>query len=360
MRWHIYSSISVQCGRCLSFVLLVLILSALACTPSPVDSLSVSPSSTTDVVGGAETRPDGAVRLTTPPAGASDQNPAFAPDGSYILFTRFDNGYNNGPAGLFLLDVSTMTIARLTAWEDQDNVNMPGASWNPANHHIIFASDRLDAADLWRIDPDGTNFSRVTSHAGQDEYLEPTWSPDGQWIVFERSQAGASEDGRIGQIWKVRADGTDLIQLSGNGQSDDRQPNWSPAGDRIVFQRRTLPDGDWDIYTIAPDGSDLRNVTNSPNSSDTDATWSPDGTYIVYSSNFGRLSTPNIFIIAADGGAPMRVTRSATHEDSAPSWSPDGSRIAFESHIIADEQEGSAALWQINAPTALYLPLIVR
>src|SRR5688500_13575133 len=39
-------------------------------------------------------RPDGAVRLTDPPSGASDQNPAFAPDGTHILFTRFEEGYN--------------------------------------------------------------------------------------------------------------------------------------------------------------------------------------------------------------------------------------------------------------------------
>lgn len=37
-----------------------------------------------------ETRSDGAVRLTTPPSGASDQNPAFSPDGSRLVFTRFD------------------------------------------------------------------------------------------------------------------------------------------------------------------------------------------------------------------------------------------------------------------------------
>ncbi|MFQ5422000.1 MAG: right-handed parallel beta-helix repeat-containing protein, partial [Anaerolineae bacterium] len=45
--------------------------------------------------GGSETRSDGAVRLTTPPAGGSDQNPAFAPDDSQMVFTRFDNGYND-------------------------------------------------------------------------------------------------------------------------------------------------------------------------------------------------------------------------------------------------------------------------
>ena len=40
------------------------------------------------------------------------------------------------------------------------------------------------------------------------------------------------------------------------------------ADARILFQRRTLPDGDWDTYTMTPDGHDLTNVTADPNAGD--------------------------------------------------------------------------------------------
>jgi len=294
-------------------------------------------------------RADSAIRLAMPPGAASDQNPAFSPDGTRLVFTRFENGYNHGPAGLFLLDLDSGQVTRLTPAEDQDNVNLPGAAWNGINGWIVFASDRAGSDDLWRIAPDGSDFSRTTSHRGPPWYIEPSWSPDGQWIVFEADR-GRPDDRQQGSIWKVRADGSDLTQLTNGpgGGTDDRQPNWSPAGDRILFQRRVPGSEDWNIFTMTLDGSDLQQVTTD-SSSDTDASWSPDGTCIVFSSDFGSLEVPNIFVIAVNGGYPIQITFFDTNEDGAPSWSPDGQWIVFESHAGQDESSPSS-LWSIAVP----------
>ena len=331
-------------------LLLVFLLVTLACDSSGMLSppLTAAPEP-------VEARSDDAVRLTTPPSGASDQNPAFSPDGSRLVFTRFDNGYNDGPAGLFLLNMSSGQATRLTPIEDQDNVNLPGAAWDGVNERIIFSSDRADADDLWRIAPDGGDLSRITAHSDPSWYFEPSWSPDGEWIVFEISQPDDGKDGRSGQIWKVRANGSDLTALT-DGMNDDRQPNWSPAGDWILFQRWKPPDGPWDIYTIAPDGGELHNITTS-DADDTDASWSPDGSWIVYSSHSGELSTPNIFIIPIEGGAPIRVTHDDVYADTAPSWSPDGEWIVFESHL-GQEKDAPASLWCIAAPSLSHLPAV--
>lgn len=297
------------------------------------------------------TRTDGAIRLTLPPSGKSDQNPAFGPVQSrYIVFTRFSNGYNVGPAGLFLLNLITEKVTRLTPIEDQDNVNLPGSVWiiKMGEGRIIFASDRAEANDLWRISPNGSNFKRITRHIERSIYMEPSWSPDGRWIVFETSKPGNSDDGRVSTIWKVRSNGTGLTRLTGTSGLDDRQPNWSPKGDKILFQRRILPNGPWGIYTIDPNGNNLKRVTRSL-SDDSDASWSQDGKFIVYSSDYGDIFKPNIFIIPTNGGTPIRVTNS-TNADSAPSWSPINCWIAFESHESDDKP---AALWRIAAPPSI-------
>jgi TolB protein len=180
-------------------------------------------------------------------------------------------------------------------------------------------------------------------------FIEPSFSPDGQWIALEFDD-DVPDDEQQGSIWKVQTSGAELAQLTdGPGSGvDDRQPNWSPGGDRILFQRRVPGSGDWNLYTIAADGSDVRQVTTAP-ASDTDASWLPDSRWIVYSSDHGGLPIPNIFAIPANGGEPTRATHDETRYDGAPSWSPDGRWIVFESHPGQDEDTPSA-LWLIAAP----------
>jgi len=50
----------------------------------------------------ADSRNDGATKINISLSG-SLQNPAFSPDGNYLVFTRFRNGYNEEPADIFVV-----------------------------------------------------------------------------------------------------------------------------------------------------------------------------------------------------------------------------------------------------------------
>ena len=290
-------------------------------------------------------RDDTAVMIVEGNEGESVQNPVFGQDGM-LFYTVFHEGYNKGPAGIYRLDAQGTATALLDE-EGNDSVNLPGTSWNNVTKRLVFASDRNGTDEIWSMKKDGIDLRQITTGTTTGYNIEPSFSPDGQWIVFERDTLEQDDSRQQGSIFKVRADGSGLTRLTdGPGTGvDDRQPNWSPAGDRILFQRRLPGADDWDIYTMRPDGSDIRQITKTE-ASDTDASFSPDGNWIVYSSDYGGLPVPNIFIHPISGTEPIRITKSAVNEDGAPSWSPDGWWIAFESHPGADE-DTNASLWKI-------------
>jgi len=122
-------------------------------------------------------------------------------------------------------------------------------SWSPDRTQIVFTvaaqivgpEPPKDPA-VFVADADGRNVHQVSAF-GQG----PAWSPDGARILFQGIQyswTGTWFPGKVvrssSDIYTVRADGTDLRQLTTDGVSYG--PAWSAAG-RIWFIRPTVVDG---------------------------------------------------------------------------------------------------------------------
>ena len=93
-----------------------------------------------------------------------------------------------------------------------------------------------------------------------------------------------------------------------------------------------------DLYTVRADGTDLRQLTMPPSTAGIDQSplWSPDGTRIVFR-NFQE-ATDSVEVIDAGGGnrttlwtgGAGRDVYCSEHDDSA--WSPDGQTVVFAAH----------------------------
>lgn len=289
-----------------------------------------------------EIRDDGAVRVEVNVSG-SLQNPAWSPDGTSILFTRFRASYNQEPADLFILELTEDTPRPLVT-DGSGNVNLPGSAWNAVTHEIVFSSSREPHDEIFVIDEDGLpgDETRITGRDTEVAY-EPSFSPDGGWVVVESHTLDVEDNG---VIVKFKLDGTQPYQNLTDPLQDSRQPNWSPTGNLIVYQTRQQ--GQWDLRLTDPQGAQHQALTAGPGDK-TDASFSPDGRWVVYSSTEHGEDTANLFIVPVAGGDSVRLTYFAGY-DGAPSWSPDGRQIAFESYVGDGDDGMSTSIWTIAAP----------
>jgi TolB protein len=266
--------------------------------------------------------PDGSLRLRIPLPG-SLQNPAWSPDGSSIVFTRFRKGYNKGPADLYVFDLTRNVLTPLVA-DGTDNVSQPGSTWNARTGQIVFSSDRDGHEELFVISSQGGQDTarKITSRSSLMA-LEPSFSPEGGRLVFETRVPGEGARGRITMLDLGEMRYQDLT----SAQEDCRQPNWSPRGDYILYQKRS--GSRWSIWLYDLANKTHRLATPAGDGDKTDATFSPDARYIVYSGEYGDEDGEYLLAAPLTGGKPFRITRHSGYHGAA-SWSPDGSYLVQE------------------------------
>ena len=285
-------------------------------------------------------RDDGAYRVDISQKG-SFQNPTWSPDGQSILATGFRDGYNREPADLLIVDLHSNVVRTLVS-DGSGNINLPGASWNERTGKIVFSSARDPHDEIFIIDgesaPDGE--VRITDREERVAY-EASFSPDGEWIVFESHRLDVEGNGVIA---RYKVDGTEPYRMLTGANDDCRQPNWSPMGDLIVYQ--SFSEGQWDIWVMDADGRAHRKLTDGAGDK-TDASFSPDGEWVVYSYQEPEEEGANLYMIPVSRGNTTRITRFAGY-DGAASWSLDGDRIVFESCPGDPDESAGTTIWMID------------
>jgi hypothetical protein len=180
---------------------------------------------------------------------------------------------------------------------------------------IVFTSNMNGNEDIFSMNIDGTELTRLTDYPGKDNY--PSVSPDGKKIAY------TSDINGTWQIMVMNWDGTEKAQLTHNPWRSG-YPAWSFDGRFIYFE--AAPEGDYEIYRINSDGSNMKRLTFNPNIDD----WHPYGHpfqyKVIYESGASR--NEDLYIMDYDGKNIKRIS-DINMRKRVPAISVDGKLIVF-------------------------------
>jgi TolB protein len=254
-------------------------------------------------IGSAEAR-----QLTSGPG--YDYQPDWSPDGRSVVYAS----YRNDAIELRLLDLAADSSRPLVS----DGAVNVEPRWSPAGDRIAFVSTayegrwhifvaRFEGAELerpQRITQDRAGGLPRYYYGTYDQYLSPTWSPDGKEIILISNR---------GHIWGSGG----FWRMSAIGDAEPRE---------LRYEETT--------WKARPD-------------------WAPDGKRVVYSSYLGT-QWQQLWLMTAEGGDPFQLTYESG-DATAPRWSPDGTQVAYISN-----ESGNTELRLVDIPGGRVRPIQAR
>lgn len=221
----------------------------------------------------------------------------------------------------------------------------------PKGPQIAYMSMQDGEADIYTMEFSGLTPPANLTHdklIGQRQDVEPAWSPDGQYVAFQRNFAISATQPAGSGIFYVTSDGKKLGRLVPPAARDgvfDMHPTWSPDGRYVVFSSNR--DGNFELYAVKIGSPRIAKLTNTKAGlANIQPAWSPTGDSIAFVRRGGALADSSaLFVLRFSTGHVSRLTKPYSRlGDREPAWSPNGRQIAFTS-----DRYGSDDIYVVNA-----------
>jgi TolB protein len=242
----------------------------------------------------------------------------------------------DGEADIYSMTLSVLMNKNLTHDETIGMRTDVEPAWSPTGEYVAFQRNFIKSdvfgAQLYRVATNRKELAPITPLQQGVVDTHPSWSPDGNRIVFSSDRDGNFE------LYTVNASGFGLTQLTHTKLgTDNLEPAWSPNGEMIVFtqQKTTWTASPATLVILVLDSGRLYKLTSPAmmGLGDHEAAWSRDSKLIAFSSDrmaSSLIRSRDLYIVNVNGTGMTRVTTVASNEYH-PTWSPSGTQLAFVS-----------------------------
>lgn len=255
-------------------------------------------------------------------------------EADYPFELVYDQSADDGTTAVYTLDISDSAAVASRLPHAANIVSGPAAA--PDGSKIAVVVQTPSGAVIEVLNRDGSGRRQLTLPGGDAD--QPAWSPDGSTIAYRLRLPAAGTD-----IWVMdAADGSNALNLTAShGATNQSSPAWSarqPDGSyRIAYSHSE--NGLGQIWSMRADGSDKLPVTASTTAYDDFPSWSPDGARIAFVRS-GAAIFGDLYVVDANGGSGgllMQLAGPLAGPQRAPAWSPDGRLLAFASRHAGDK-----------------------
>jgi TolB protein len=205
------------------------------------------------------------------------------------------------------------------------------SDWSPDRERLLYDfPDEAGRQQIAVIGADGRGFKQLTRTPGISECAE--FTPDGERIVFNRSTLRPDDPAFFTSLWIMDADGTHQRPLfKPDPAKFDVEPSVSPDGRRVVFNRLGVIDGEYaaSVHVVNIDGTHERQVTPMTVGLE-HPQWSPDGKRVIYEiDNLSDVPHPTdgIWTTTLRGQTSLLIASTDEVSYLKPLFSPNGRKI---------------------------------
>jgi len=236
-------------------------------------------------------------------------SPALSPDGKQIVFLSSRDLFS---IDMYLADAETGKIKRKlieTAvdphFESLQFIKSSGC-WDAEGNRFIFSAITKGRPVLTLIDVKKGKTIKEEVFPELGEILNPTWSPDGQFVAFSALAGGITD------IFVYDLEGGTLKKLTDDLYAD-LYPAWSPDGHAIAFvtdrfstDLSILDIGDYQLALLDPETGQIQEIPAFNGAKHINPQWSPDSKSLYFLSDPNGIT--NIYRIDLDNQDIFQVS----------------------------------------------------